>query len=463
MVRLFHVHFPTRTLLLAVAETCLIVLALLTAAFAWSPGEGQLWLSYEHGFLKIGVIAATCMLCMYYYDLYDSVVLRSLREGLTRLIQVLGTVCLLLALLYYAYPAARVGLSTLVVGIILIGASLGLLRNLFTTLNRSPRFAERIVIVGEGPLALSLGEEIERRPELGMRLVGFVGRGRESTVGTNGFRRLGEVEDLPEVIGSQRITGVITAESSDHDRLPDAKLRQLKARGLQIMDGFALYETVTGKVSFDALPPAWMFYSPAIRVSPVLLVYKRATSLLVSGLGLAVTAPLMALIALAIWLDSGRPVIFRQRRVGKGGKLFTLYKFRSMRREADPYGEFKPAQEHDVRFTRVGRWLRRYRLDELPQLYNILRGDMYFVGPRPFAREEEEELAQQIPFYPQRWAIRPGATGWAQVRNGYCASLKDNAEKLSYDLFYIKNMSVGLDLLILFQTTKILLLGRGGR
>jgi exopolysaccharide biosynthesis polyprenyl glycosylphosphotransferase len=463
MVRLFHVHFPTRTLLLAVAETCLIVVALLAAALAWSPIESQLWLSYEHGFLKIGVIAATCMLCMYYYDLYDSVVLRSLREGLTRLIQVLGTVCLLLALLYYAYPAARVGLSTLVVGIILIGASLGLLRNLFTTLNRSPRFAERIVIVGEGPLALSLGEEIERRPELGMRLVGFVGRGRESTVGTNGFRRLGEVEDLPEVIGSQRITGVITAESSDHDRLPDAKLRQLKARGLQIMDGFALYETVTGKVSFDALPPAWMFYSPAIRVSPVLLVYKRATSLLVSGLGLAVTAPLMALIALAIWLDSGRPVIFRQRRVGKGGKLFTLYKFRSMRREADPYGEFKPAQEHDVRFTRVGRWLRRYRLDELPQLYNILRGDMYFVGPRPFAREEEEELAQQIPFYPQRWAIRPGATGWAQVRNGYCASLKDNAEKLSYDLFYIKNMSVGLDLLILFQTTKILLLGRGGR
>lgn len=463
MVRLFHVHFPTRTLLLAVAETCLIVLALLTAALAWSPVESQIWLSYEHGFLKIGVIAATCMLCMYYYDLYDSVVLTSLREGLTRLIQVLGTVCLILALLYYAYPAARVGLGTLVVGIVLVGVSLGLLRDLFTTLNRSPRFAQRIVILGGGPLALSLGEEIERRPELGMRLLGLIGRARESGIGTNGFRRLGEVEDLPGLVSTERITGVIMAESSDRDRLPDARVRQLKTRGLQIMDGFSLYETITGKVSFDALPPAWMFFSPAFHVSPALLLYKRATSLLLSGLSLVVAAPLMALIALAIWLDSRGPIIFRQQRLGKGGKLFTLYKFRSMRREASPDGNFKPTQERDERFTRVGQWLRRYRLDELPQLYNILRGDMYFVGPRPFARQEEDELAQQIPFYPQRWAVKPGATGWAQVHNGYCASLKDNAEKLSYDLFYIKNMSVGLDLLILFQTTKILLLGRGGR
>ncbi len=206
-----------------------------------------------------------------------------------------------------------------------------------------------------------------------------------------------------------------------------------------------------------------MFFAPAIHVSRLLLLYKRAASIALSILALIVTAPLMALIALAIWLDSGGPILFRQQRVGKGGKLFTLYKFRSMYPAADGDGDFKPAQENDERFTGVGRWLRRYRLDELPQLYNILRGDMYFIGPRPFAQQEEEELAQQIPFYPQRWAVRPGATGWAQVRNGYCASLKDNAEKLSYDLFYIKNLSVGLDLLILFQTTKILLLGRGGR
>lgn len=463
MVRLFHVHFPTRTLLLAVAETCLIVLALLAAALAWSPVESELWLSYEHGFLKMGVIAVTCVLCMYYYDLYDSVVLRSRREALTRLIQVLGTVCLLLALLYYAYPAARVGLGRFVGGIGLVGVSVGLLRNLFTTLNRSPRFAERVVIVGEGPLATSLGEEIERRPELGMRLLGFVGSAWGGTASSNGFRRLGEIGNLTALVSRERITGVITAESSDRDRIPEAKLKHLKMRGLQVLDGPAFYETVTGKVAFDSLSPTWMFFAPAIHVSRLLLLYKRAASIALSILALIVTAPLMALIALAIWVDSGGPILFRQQRVGKGGKLFTLYKFRSMYPAADGDGDFKPAQENDERFTGVGRWLRRYRLDELPQLYNILRGDMYFIGPRPFAQQEEEELAQQIPFYPQRWAVRPGATGWAQVRNGYCASLKDNEEKLSYDLFYIKNLSVGLDLLILFQTTKILLLGRGGR
>jgi lipopolysaccharide/colanic/teichoic acid biosynthesis glycosyltransferase len=170
--------------------------------------------------------------------------------------------------------------------------------------------------------------------------------------------------------------------------------------------------------------------------------------------------PLMALIALIIRLDSPGPVIFRQKRVGKNGRIFTLFKFRSMREDADPG---RPAQERDDRVTRVGRWLRRTRLDELPQLYNILRGDMHFVGPRPCIPADEAECARQIPSYSHRWTVQPGVTGWAQVHNGYCASLADHIDKLGYDLYYIQHMSAGLDLLILFQTTKILLLGRGAR
>jgi exopolysaccharide biosynthesis polyprenyl glycosylphosphotransferase len=463
MIRLFRVHFPTRTLLLAASETCLIVLALLTATLARSPIESQLWLSYEHGFLKIGIIAATCVLCMYYYNLYDSVVLKSRREALTRLVQVLGTVCLLLALLYYAYPPARVGLGIFIAGMGLVGVSVGFLRNLFTTLNGSARFAERVVIVGEGPLAQSLCKEIETRPELGMRFLGFVRCAWGATISSNGFHELGSIEDLPALVSREGITGIITAENSDRDRLPEANQRQLKTRGLEVLDGSTFYETVTGKVALDSLSPTWMFFAPAIRVPPLLLFYKRVASIVLSVFALIVTSPLMAVIALAIWFDSGWTIIFRQQRVGKGGNLFTLYKFRSMYPAADGNGDFKPAQENDERFTRVGRRLRRYRLDELPQLYNILRGDMYFIGPRPYVPEEEEQIGQRVPFYPQRWAIKPGATGWAQVHRGYCASLEDNAEKLSYDLFYIKNMSVGLDLLILFQTTKILLQGWGGR
>jgi lipopolysaccharide/colanic/teichoic acid biosynthesis glycosyltransferase len=171
----------------------------------------------------------------------------------------------------------------------------------------------------------------------------------------------------------------------------------------------------------------------------------------------------MLLVALAIRLDSPGPVIFRQKRVGKLGTIFTLYKFRSMFNGGMPADNHRPATANDNRVTRVGRWLRRTRLDELPQLYNIFRGDMYFVGPRPFVPEQEEELAKVIPFYNQRWSVKPGATGWAQVNRGYNATVEDNLEKLAYDLFYIKNMSITLDLFILFKTIKILILSRGGR
>jgi lipopolysaccharide/colanic/teichoic acid biosynthesis glycosyltransferase len=205
---------------------------------------------------------------------------------------------------------------------------------------------------------------------------------------------------------------------------------------------------------------SWLLFSEGFYVSPAKLLMKRFSSLVVSITCLILTLPVMGLIALAIRLNSPGPVFFRQKRIGKDGKAFLLYKFRSMYVDADPV---KPALEGDARITKVGNFLRRVRLDELPQLFNILRGDMYFVGPRPFVEAAEEECVRKIPFYGQRWTISPGLTGWAQIHNGYCATLEDNIEKLGYDLFYIKNMSLGLDLLILFQTTKILLLGRGAR
>ncbi|MGH9473615.1 MAG: sugar transferase, partial [Terriglobales bacterium] len=186
-------------------------------------------------------------------------------------------------------------------------------------------------------------------------------------------------------------------------------------------------------------------------------------SLLCAAVALALAWPLMLLVALAIRLESPGPVIFRQKRIGRGGRAFTLYKFRSMWTDADHGGAPRPVQIGDPRITRVGRWIRRCRLDELPQLWNIARGDLHIVGPRPFVPEQELELAEQIPFYRLRWGVQPGATGWAQVQHGYCATREDNAEKLAFDLFYIKHQSLGLDLFIVLQTFKILLLGRGAR
>jgi lipopolysaccharide/colanic/teichoic acid biosynthesis glycosyltransferase len=219
-------------------------------------------------------------------------------------------------------------------------------------------------------------------------------------------------------------------------------------------------ESITGRVEAEMLSAEWLLFSSAFRVSRSMLMAKRIASIILASVGLVVALPVMVAVATVIALDSPGGVIFRQKRVGKGGRIFTLYKFRSMQIDAHPE---RPAEANDPRVTRVGRWMRRVRLDELPQLWNMLKGDMCLIGPRPFTPSAESEYAQHITLYSQRWNVTPGLTGWAQINNGYCATRDDNSEKLSYDLFYIKNMCIGLELLILFQTTKILLLGRGAR
>ncbi len=463
MIRVFNVYFPKRTLFLAASEGFLIFLALLAASYTRLGGDTFLTLFYEQGFYKIAIASGVCVLCMYYYDLYDLVLLSNSREVITRLFQVMGTACVILSILYYAYPMIRLGRGIFVIGIFFVGISLAGCRRLFFLFNSSARLVRRAVVLGDGPLATSLARELEKRPHMGVRLVGYLGSQPALTQEMDGLRHLGRVEDLPALVEGERIEQVIVTMRDGRGRLPVAELLQLKACGVLVQDGADFYEAATGRVPIDSLRLSWLLFSPGFHLSRGRRIYKRIASLILASAGLVFSFPVMALVALAIRLDSAGPVIFRQRRVGKDGKLFTLYKFRSMRQDADGDGQPRPAQEKDARFTRVGRWLRRTRLDELPQIYNILRGDIYFIGPRPFTPNIEEELAEQIPFYRQRLTVKPGATGWAQVNRGYCETLEDNVEKLGYDLFYIKNVSVGLDLLILFRTIKILLLGRGAR
>jgi sugar transferase (PEP-CTERM system associated) len=463
LIRFLNAYFPARTLLLGASEAFLVAFGFVAAAVArLGVDEANLMLNYQRGFLKILVVAAVFTVCMYYFDLYDSGVCSNKREVLTRLVQVFGTVCILLAVLYYVFPLLQLGREICLIGFIFVALLLVALRELFMVVNAMPKFAERALILGDGPLAKPLMTEIESRAELGMRIVGQVGEdGRYAAnpaeVETGRFERLAE---QVESFGANRI---IIAMGERRGRLPIEALLQLKHRGVRIQEGAEVYEAITGKVPVESLHLSWLLFSPGFQVSRFLLVYKRTLSFVVSLVGIVVTMPLMALVALAIRLDSPGPVIFRQKRVGQGGAIFTLYKFRTMLDGADRDGHHKPAEATDKRFTRLGRWLRRSRLDELPQLFNILCGDMYFVGPRPFVPNQEQECVEKIPYYSQRWAVKPGATGWAQINRGYNATIEDNVEKLAYDLFYIKNMSVGLDLLILFKTTKTLILGRGSR
>jgi sugar transferase (PEP-CTERM system associated) len=464
MVRLFHAYFPARTLLLGATETIVAYLALLAITYARLGSESSLFILYENGWTRIALVCLICVICLYYFDLYDSLVLTNTREVVTRLVQVLGTTCIILAVIYYLYPSIQIGTSLFVPGVLFMGFCLVLWRKMFAVLNRSSRLAERTVVLGDGPLALPLAKELESRPELGFHLVGFVGQPPTSPGGLNGMKRLGNLDDLGSIIQRAEVDRVVVTMSDRRGKLPIDQLLHLKTRGVLIEDGAAFYETITGRVPIDSLRVSHLLFSPGFRVSRPLLAYKRLFSFFLSLVSLIMTLPFMAGIALAIWWDSGRPILFRQRRVGKDGKVFILYKFRSMRNQTNGNGKPpEPAKENDLRFTRVGGWLRRTRLDELPQLYNILKGDMSFVGPRPFMLEEEEELAREIPFYKQRWAVKPGATGWAQIHRPYCVTLDDNREKLSYDLFYIKNISVGLDLLIIFQTVRTLIWRRGAR
>ena len=460
MIRLFNAYFPTRTLLLTVTEALIVTLAFVVAVVFWAGTamDANIYLLYENGLGRIGLLVGIFITLMYYFDLYDTTVLSNRREVVTRLVGVLGCAFVALSVLYYAFPEVSLVGTTLWLGVGIVAVTVPAWRKLFFVLNRSARFSERAVLYGDGPLALPLMQEIASRSELGVRIVGFVGQTTETTAGVPRF----EGSDLQDIVEQRNVRRVVITMGDRRGKLQVEQLLKLKTRGVYIQDGPEYYESITGKIPLDSLRLSWLLFSPGFHVRAALRLYKRIFSLILGSLAIVITSPIMLLAAIAIRLDSKGPAIFRQTRVGEHGKLFTVYKFRSMYEGSDKV-KLSPAEHGDPRVTRVGKWLRRTRVDELPQLFNIVKGDMAFVGPRPFVPEQEEECAGQIPFYRERWLVKPGATGWAQINRGYNATLEDNKEKLAYDLFYIKNVSFGLDLFIMFSTIKILLLGRGGR
>lgn len=464
MIRFLNAYFPARTLFLGISEALLVALAFMVATIArLGTSDASLMLNYEQGFWKILVVSFAFIMVMYYFDLYDSIVLSNRREVVTRLVQVLGTVCILLAVLYYAIPSLQLGRGIFLIGLAFVTLVLFGWRRLFAVVNTLPQFSERALILGDGPLARPLIGEIESRPELGIRIAGQMRHFENGNGHHAGLTDPEQFDQLMRQVEVFRADRMIIAMGDRRGRLPVEALLRLKSKGLRIQDGAEAYEAMTGKVPIESLRLSWLLFSPGFHVSRPLKLYKRVFSFIISLVCLLLLWPLMLLVGLAIRLDSRGPAIFKQERIGENGKAFTLYKFRTMVDGADRDANLRPAEVIDERFTRVGRWLRRARIDELPQLFNILRGDMYFVGPRPFVPNQEQECVEKIPYYRQRWAVKPGATGWAQVNRDYCATIEDNTEKLAYDLFYIKNISIGLDLLILFKTVKILLLGRGSR
>jgi sugar transferase (PEP-CTERM system associated) len=274
---------------------------------------------------------------------------------------------------------------------------------------------------------------------------------------------IGTVADIPELTRTHRVDRVVVSLADARGRLPMDKLLEMKLDGVSFTHLASVYERYTGKIALENLRPSWLIFSDGFQKSNVQRRAKRALDIIMATVGLVIALPLLVVVAAAIKMTSAGPVLYRQPRVGLRGQIFTIHKFRSMRHDAERDTGAVWARRDDQRVTTFGRWLRRTRLDELPQLWNVIRGDMSMVGPRPERPEFVSDLTRDITFYGLRHVIRPGITGWAQVQYTYGASVEDAMEKLQYDLFYIKNRSIALDLFIIAKTVKTVLTARGAQ
>jgi sugar transferase (PEP-CTERM system associated) len=320
------------------------------------------------------------------------------------------------------------------------------------------------LLLGATPLADRLIETISTMGHRGYEVLGYVdNRAEAGASSTNGYRILGRVAELGQVAAEQKAETIVVTLDERRGTLPLAAILDCKLRGIRVEDWPSFYERLTRRIGIENLRPSWMVFSDGFHWASVTRTMKRAMDIGLALLFLVLGFPLFLGIALAIKLESRGPIFFRQERVGQGAKVFDLLKFRTMVEEAERDTGPVWATENDARITRVGRFLRRSRLDEFPQIVNVLRGDMSFVGPRPERPQFCEMLQQRIPYYLQRQSVKPGITGWAQIRHPYGSTVEEAATKLEYDLYYVKNTSIFLDLLILVSTIQVVFFGRGAR
>lgn len=421
-------------------------------------------LTQKHGLYKAAFATLFCLGAFYLYDLYDFVIMHDRRELVLRLIQALGLAWMALALAFYAVPALMIGR-----GVSLISLALALMlmvgwRLSIHWLLGHPHIGERILIVGSGEMAVETAREALERRDAGYRIIGFTDNDPE-LLGKSLInpRVIGLTNNLVEIVKRENIDRIVVAMGERRGQFPVEQLLQLSLSGDVFIEECAtFYERVTGRVHLGMMRPSLMIFSGRGRQARLNSITRVAMHRSVAFVGAILSLPLVLITALLIKLDSKGPVFYRQERVGRNGRTFTLMKFRSMRVDAEKDGPVW-AQDGDDRATRIGRIIRRIRVDEIPQFWNILKGEMNFVGPRPERAHFIKQLAAEIPYYEQRHLIAPGLTGWAQIKYPYGASVEDARQKLQYDLYYIKNQSLLLDAAILFETIKTIIFSRGAR
>src|SRR5215813_6181726 len=454
----------TRPLALLIFEGTLVYLCGVMAIYIRFGAETPDVLGAGHGWLKISLVTVLVLASFYLFDLYDFHRIRLRAVLLLRLSQALGVGCMALALLFYICPQIRLGRSVMLLSMLLMLTFMAAWRSLARWLLGHPRLAHRVLILGVEQDAVTIAREMLTRRESGYDVIGFIGDD-PAQVGQSLINPsvVGVMPDLEAVVSRCRPDRIVIAMPDRRGRLPLDLLLKLKVRdGVALDEADAFYEKLTGKIGGERLRLGQLVFADASRWTRL---YKRARRMMDVTMSIIIgllTGPLMLITALAIKLDSRGPVFYFQERVGLHNTTFRIVKFRSMRVDAEANGPVW-ANQGDSRVTRVGRWIRKLRIDELPQLFNIIRGEMSLIGPRPERPVFIEQLEQRIPYYSERHLVKPGLTGWAQVRYPYGASLEDAREKYQYDLYYIKNQSPMLDALILLETARIVLFGRFSR
>ncbi|HEY6768488.1 MAG TPA: TIGR03013 family XrtA/PEP-CTERM system glycosyltransferase [Candidatus Sulfotelmatobacter sp.] len=456
MIRLFKVYYPVRALVLLAGEALIIWLSFLLGTLLQHGDDSYVLLNYEGGYFKIFLVTGIVLLVSHWLDLYDSSRLGVRWEQVFRLLMVLGLVAIVLAGLGFIFPHLLPGNGSALVGLLILTFLLFGWRSAYGWLVRQPFLRERVYVLGTGERALRLVNGLRRHAEMGVEVVGWTGNVEGA------LTRESAASHLLESAKEKGVHRVIVAMPDRRGTLPVGELLDLRLGGIKVEEATSWLEKISGRIEVEQLYPSWLIFADGFRFSGFVIL-RRVFSTIVAFVGLVLSLPLLPLIMLATKLDSNGPIFYRQKRVGIGGTRFHCYKFRTMREDAEADTGATWATDDDPRITRVGRLLRSSRLDEIPQLWCVLKGDMAFVGPRPERPEFVEWLSKEIPYYSVRHVVRPGITGWAQVQYKYGNTLEDAREKLQYDLFYIKNASIGLDLLIMFQTIKIVLLGRGAQ
>jgi sugar transferase (PEP-CTERM system associated) len=455
MVELFR--SPRKLLLFCYEGTLVAVMVLVAACLRLGVHSG---LTQPNVAKKALLFAVVIQGAFYYSGFYDLGATRRARAVYERALRGVTLGALVLLVAFYPLPPIEIGRGMFLVSLALSTLCVPAWRLLYNGVTEGSTFLRRTLIVGNGELALEVARLVRDRPDLGLELVGLLARDRVQVESDTWV--IGTYRELLDIVRRRRIDVVLVAYPDRRGTLPVEQLLEVKFRGVEVQEGVAFYERETGKIFVRELKPSQLIFSEGFTVRAGTRRLKRLLDVVMAGAGLVLAAPLMLVTAVAVAIDSRGPILYRQVRAGEFGRPFTLYKFRSMRVDAEQGGA-RFAEEDDPRVTRVGRFIRKTRIDELPQLVNVLRGEMSMVGPRPERPVFVEQLDSQVPYFKQRLYVKPGVTGHAQVRCRYGATAEDHLEKLQYDLYYIKSHSVMFDLSIILDTVKVVLLRIGAR